>query len=221
MCRQGEDEVSTKRLKVMVAEEVAQASVEGAVLLDFRDLEDFAASRIPGAVFICFNARSVPKHVSTVALPGSSIVLIGNRDRVEKIQAWFESVDSYNVIGWFEGDMGTWTAAGKSIESLRSLSVEGLHQRWYDDRKSFELIDVREPFEWNLGTIEGSRLVSLGDVHETMDVLKRDQELIFICEQGVRSATAATLFSRQGFQNTANVAKGFGAWFDAGFPIVE
>lgn len=213
--------MSTKGLQIMTPEEIDQAFAKGAVLLDFRDLEDFTASRIPGATFICFNARSVPKHVPAVVSAGASIVLIGDRDRVEKIQAWFESVGCYNVIGWLEEGMEAWVTAGKPVESLRSLTVEDLHRRWCEDRKSFELIDVRESFEWNLGTIEGSRLISLGDISEALNDLQRDQELIFICEQGVRSATAATLFSSQGFENTANVAKGFGAWFDAGFPVVE
>ena len=211
----------TTGLRTMGPDDVERASAEGAVLLDFRDLEDFAASRIPGAVFIGFNARSVPRHVPAVAPPGSRVVLIGDGDRVGQIHAWLESAGGYVVLGWMVGGMESWTAAGKSVEPLRSLAVEELHRRWSEDQESFELIDVREPFEWNLGTIEGSRLVSLGGLLEKMGELATDRELIFICEQGVRSATAAALFSGRGFQKTANVAEGFGAWFDAGFPVIE
>ena len=120
----------TTELRTMGPDDVERASAGGAVLLDFRDLEDVAASRIPGAVFIDFNARSVPRHVPAVAPPGSRVVLIGDEDRVVQIHAWFESAGGYEVLGWMEGGMGSWTAAGNpwnrfGASASKSCTVSG------------------------------------------------------------------------------------------------
>ena len=90
-----------------------------------------------------------------------------------------------------------------------------------ENRAAFELVDVREPFEWGLGVIEGARLVSLGDLLGRIGEFYKDRDLVFICEQGLRSATAAALFAGRGYARASSVAEGFGAWFKAGHPVVE
>ena len=208
-------------LRPLDPDEVSEAAARGAVLLDFRDLGPYCEARIPGAIFIAFSARSIPKHVPAVAPAPSRVVLIGEEDRVRQAGGWLESGGGYDVLGRLAGGMAAWAAAGKPVEPLGRISVGALHERWSENRAAFELVDVREPFEWGLGVIEGARLVSLGDLLGRIGEFSKDRDLVFICEQGLRSATAAALFAGRGYARASSVAEGFGAWFKAGHPVVE
>jgi rhodanese-related sulfurtransferase len=47
------------------------------------------------------------------------------------------------------------------------------------------------------------------------------KEVILICEEGIRSSTAASILLHRGFKRAANVPGGFGDWFRANYPSVR
>lgn len=74
------------------------------------------------------------------------------------------------------------------------------------------LIDVREPWEFQIARIEGARLVPLNTVPRLLDELEPDQELVVICHHGVRSRHAAFFLEQNGFTRVINLAGGIDAW---------
>ncbi len=74
------------------------------------------------------------------------------------------------------------------------------------------LLDVREPFEWEIAQIAGAKLIPLGVLPARLAELDRDQETFVLCHSGVRSAHAAEFLRSAGFENVANVAGGIDAW---------
>lgn len=74
------------------------------------------------------------------------------------------------------------------------------------------LLDVRDPWEYDLVHLEGSRLVPLAELPERLAELPRDRGLVTICHHGVRSATAAALLRRAGFGRVRSLAGGVDAW---------
>lgn len=74
------------------------------------------------------------------------------------------------------------------------------------------LLDVREPWEYALCHIQGSRLVPMGQIQDVMDDLDADQEIIVICHHGRRSEQVAEFLERSGFSNVANLTGGIDAW---------
>lgn len=70
------------------------------------------------------------------------------------------------------------------------------------------IIDVREPFEWAMGTLPGAELIGLGSLFTRIDELDRDRPILFICRTGNRSGVAAGLLAQRGFKEVANLTGG-------------
>src|SRR5207245_7633709 len=77
----------------------------------------------------------------------------------------------------------------RADETVPAISVHEL-KRKTDAREAFELIDVREPFEYEIARIDGARLIPLGEIAERMDELQREQPIVVHCHSGQRSAQA-------------------------------
>lgn len=73
------------------------------------------------------------------------------------------------------------------------------------------LIDVRQPFEWQLGTLPGAKLISMGDLPDEMESLDRSAPVLLVCHSGSRSHQAAVFMMISGFKEVANLAGGMKA----------
>lgn len=74
------------------------------------------------------------------------------------------------------------------------------------------LLDVREDWEYSLAKIEGSVLVPLGTLPQSLGKIDRDAEIVAYCHHGMRSADATDLLLQQGFPNVKNLVGGIDAW---------
>jgi sulfur-carrier protein adenylyltransferase/sulfurtransferase len=84
----------------------------------------------------------------------------------------------------------------------------------------FLLLDVREPHEYQIARIPGSKLIPLGDLPKSIDELPRNEEIAIHCKSGGRSQKAVDLLKASGFTNVKNVAGGITAWSDKVDPTV-
>jgi len=103
--------------------------------------------------------------------------------------------------------------------SVPEISVQKLKGKM-DAREAFDLIDVREPFEFEIARIDGAKLIPLGEIPERADELDREQTLIVHCHSGRRSAQAVRLLKQRGFANVYNLEGGIDAWSDFIDPTV-
>src|SRR5438034_7221469 len=103
--------------------------------------------------------------------------------------------------------------------SVPAISVQELKGKM-DARDAFELIDVREPFEFEIARIDGAKLLPLGEIPERAEELDREQTLIVHCHSGRRSAQAVRLLKQRGFANVYNLEGGIDAWSDLIDPTV-
>jgi rhodanese-related sulfurtransferase len=81
-----------------------------------------------------------------------------------------------------------------------------------------ELIDVRLPYEWEAGRIEGARPIELNELTGEADSISRERPVIFYCRSGNRSALAAAAFKQAGW-DAYNLAGGLRAWVEQGLPL--
>jgi len=89
-----------------------------------------------------------------------------------------------------------------------------------DDKKPFVLIDVREPHEYDICRIPGSRLIPLGEVSRRMHELNSADELVVHCRSGARSAKAVDFLMKSGFRKIHNLKGGILGWSDQVDPTV-
>jgi adenylyltransferase/sulfurtransferase len=96
-------------------------------------------------------------------------------------------------------------------ESVPTISVRELKAK-IDNSEAFTLIDVREPFEYEIARIEAARLIPLGELETRLNELPRSGPLILQCHSGGRSEHAVRLLQEAGFRNALNLAGGIDAW---------
>ncbi len=66
------------------------------------------------------------------------------------------------------------------------------------------IIDVRTPFEYNIGHIDKSKNVPLDKLISELNKIKKDQVIITCCTSGMRSASAKGMLKNAGFSNVHN-----------------
>lgn len=97
-----------------------------------------------------------------------------------------------------------------------------------DARKLIEqgvrVIDVRQPEEWQTGHITEATLVPLNGIYTFGQALKdlnlpADEEVIFVCRSGQRSATASEIALVAGLNKVYNLANGMNGWINRNYPI--
>jgi adenylyltransferase/sulfurtransferase len=74
------------------------------------------------------------------------------------------------------------------------------------------LLDVREPFEWDITRIEGARHIPLADLPARMRELDGHAEIVVYCHYGTRSRRAVEMLQAAGFSKARNLAGGIDAW---------
>lgn len=89
-----------------------------------------------------------------------------------------------------------------------------------DAHDPFVLIDVREPHEYQICRIPGSKLIPLGEVPKRMSELDSADEIVVHCKSGMRSAKAVDLLMKAGFLKIHNLKGGILAWSDQVDPSV-
>jgi rhodanese-related sulfurtransferase len=86
-------------------------------------------------------------------------------------------------------------------------------------RGEVQLVDVREPYEWEAGRIDGSRHVELERLASQAETIDRDRPVVFSCRLGARSALAAQAFRSAGW-DAWSLQGGLTLWHHQGLPIV-
>ena len=104
----------------------------------------------------------------------------------------------------FVSDIRTIKLENKKIMDLKELI----------NNPNATIVDVREPWEFNMGHVEGSFNIPLVQVYSNIDQFKAmAKPLVLICASGNRSAQATALLSAQGIDNVYNG----GSWQDVGY----
>jgi len=91
---------------------------------------------------------------------------------------------------------------------------------WLDAGRQVALLDVREPFEHNLCSLKGSKLIPMGELSLRLDELDPDVETVVYCHVGNRSARAVEFLSSKGFKKALNLKGGITAWADEVDPMM-
>src|SRR5919204_3394276 len=81
-----------------------------------------------------------------------------------------------------------------------------------DDGRKIELVDVREPAEWQINRIPGAKLIPLGALPDHLSELPQTEPVVAYCKSGVRSAEALALLKQSGFSTAKHLGGGITAW---------
>ncbi|GGE59291.1 MULTISPECIES: rhodanese-like domain-containing protein [Pedobacter] len=104
---------------------------------------------------------------------------------------------------------------------MKEISVQELKEK-IDNKEDFQLIDVRETFEYEVSNLDGEN-IPLGGILIEADKVSKDKPVIIQCRSGKRSAAAVMQLEAQyGYENLYNLKGGILAWqeaFDPNMPV--
>jgi adenylyltransferase/sulfurtransferase len=95
----------------------------------------------------------------------------------------------------------------------------GLKNR-LDRKEDVFILDVREPHEYDICRLEGSKLIPLGELPKRVNELNSADDIVVHCRSGVRSARAVDFLRKAGFRKVKNLTGGILAWSDQVDPSV-
>ncbi len=96
---------------------------------------------------------------------------------------------------------------------MRSMRPAELAARLQTDYTA-TLIDVREPWEWDVCRVPGAIFIPMGELPARAQELNKQVETVVICHHGVRSFYAARYLETLGFDDVVNLSGGIAAWAD-------
>ncbi len=102
---------------------------------------------------------------------------------------------------------------------MKEISVQELKDMM-DHNVEFQLIDVREPFEYEVSNLNGVNIPLSGVVIEK-DKISKDIPVVIQCRSGKRSAQAVMLLEQEGYTNLSNLTGGILAWKEAFDPEMD
>jgi rhodanese-related sulfurtransferase len=103
---------------------------------------------------------------------------------------------------------------------VKEVTVQEL-KAMRDENKDFQLIDVREEFEYETVNIQGE-LIPLGNILLESDKIAKDKQVVIHCRSGARSAAAIMQLEQQfGFGNLYNLKGGILAWIAEVDPTLQ
>ena len=96
--------------------------------------------------------------------------------------------------------------------AVTELLPQQVKQR-LDAGEPLRLLDVREPWEFEAASIDGAKLVPMGDVpsraHQELDP---EDHIVVVCHHGVRSMNVTAWLRQQGFEKAQSMRGGIDAW---------
>jgi glyoxylase-like metal-dependent hydrolase (beta-lactamase superfamily II)/rhodanese-related sulfurtransferase len=190
--------------------QVLDAQAAGAIVLDTRPSQDFCGAHVPGAINIALSGQFASWAATVIGLDQQVVIVAEDEQHVEESRTRLARVGIENVIGALDGGMASWTGP---VADIAQITVEDLSRD-----SSFQIVDVRRPPEWADGHIAGALLMPLDKISATAGTLDRTRPIAVHCKSGYRSAIAASLIQRAGFENVANVIGGFDAWRACALP---
>jgi sulfur-carrier protein adenylyltransferase/sulfurtransferase len=106
----------------------------------------------------------------------------------------------------------------RDYSDIKEITPGELAERMKGD-KEFTLLDVREPYEWQIARLPNARLIPLATLPAALSSLDQTRDIVVYCRSGVRSADAARQLAAAGFR-VENLAGGILRWSDDVDPSV-
>jgi len=112
-----------------------------------------------------------------------------------------------HVIGYLDGGMDTWLAAGAETDSITTVSISD----WQQNHAGYRLLDVRRAGEYSASHLHHALHIPLEQLEVRMEELDKEQRYAVYCAAGYRSAIAVSLLKRKGFKHLLNIEGGIAA----------
>ena len=197
----------------------AAANETEALVLDVRHQSEFIKSHIPRSIFIGLKGGFAPWVGALIADVKQPLLLVVDQGSEEEAITRLSRVGFDNTLGYLEGGINAWKAAGKETDSLESITADTFKERL--EANTIPVFDVRKEGEFIAGHIENANFTPLGNINKYLAEFPDNEPFYVHCAGGYRSVIAASILKSRGIHNIIDVAGGMGAIKKVGIPVSD
>lgn len=203
------------------AAQTREAIDKGACVLDVRTSEEYGQGHVPGAIHVWIESPQFANRAGLFVPAEAPVVLVvSSPTDIERAVHGLGRIGLDNIAGHLQWGMTEWKSQGQPVEVVPQISVHDL-ATMKEERPDLVVIDVREPFEWDEGHIEGALHVPMSEALARKDLVPAGRPKAVVCAGGLRSSTVISALSRAGLTNWYNVIGGMTAWQKGGYSTVK
>ncbi|MFE0652000.1 rhodanese-like domain-containing protein [Streptomyces sp. NPDC059534] len=183
----------------------------GAVVVDARDPQEFAAGHLNGAVNVPADGRFA-EQAGTVLDPSDELVVMAPQNREEEVVTRLARIGFDRAVGYLRNPEDALTALADEVAPASRVTAAQLRTALAGDNAPV-VVDVRTCGEREAnGFIESALHIPLSELPARSAELPTDQPLVLHCAGGHRSSIAASLLRHQGFTDVSDILGGYAAW---------
>lgn len=206
--------------KALSAYAVNKELQRGAILLDVRSGQDFAAGHILGSLNIGLSGQFASWAGILIELDTPIILLVDDQESLDETLTRLARIGMDSVIGYIEKGIVSWSEAGFELTQSRVISVNDLNEE-LNTNKELQILDVRRTSEYADGHIPGALNIPLAELSKRLQDIPQNKQIVLICASGYRSSIAKSLLEKNGIVSLINVLGGMKAWKSNGYNITS
>lgn len=214
------DDVMERGSKALTPEQIELlVEAHSAIILDTRQVTDFAKAHIPGSIFIGIDGDFAPWVGTLITDIQQPLIIVADPGREEEVITRLARVGYEHILGYAEGVMTEWIAAGKETDSVDNIAAKDMET--VCDNTQALIIDVRKDSEYVAEHIEGATNAPLAFLNEYMACIDKEATNYIHCAGGYRSMIACSILKARGYHNIVNIDGGFSALKETCLPRTE
>ncbi len=192
----------------------AAANETGALILDTRAPQTFAAGFVPNSINIGIDGQFAPWVGAMIPDIKQEILLVCDEGREEEVVTRLARVGYDFTIGYLKGGFAAWKQAGKEIDQIQSVDADLLAA--IIEKQSVHILDVRKKSEYLSEHIVDVENTPLDFINDAMMQIDKDKTYYVHCAGGYRSMIFTSILRARGFDKLIDVKGGYKAIKDSG-----
>ncbi|MBN8686766.1 MAG: MBL fold metallo-hydrolase [Chitinophagales bacterium] len=198
----------------------AAATETGALILDTRDPQVFAAGFVPNSINIGIDGQFAPWVGAMIPDIKQQILLVTDEGREEEVITRLARVGYDYTIGYLKGGLAAWKEAGMETDQIRSVDAAELAA--ISKTEDICIVDVRKKSEYLSEHLVNAENAPLDFINDSMSSLQKDKTCFIHCAGGYRSMIFNSILRARGYTRLVDVKGGFKALKESGlFPVTD
>lgn len=185
------------------------------LLIDTRIANEYTKNHVPQSLCAPYSRSGWGSTVAQyVGDQFESVAVLATNRTIAEAAAGELQKHGYSVEAAIPDGIEGWESRNLPTAQISVVTPEELNE----NKDSYRVIDVREPYEWQSGTIPGALKIPMNELPDKLAELSKDDAYAIVCASGSRSMSAALFLADNGFK-AGNVEGGMSRWLSMSLPV--